>query len=37
MMSAALYQEYVHDLRRQLGIPAPKDVVRVQTRERQKK
>jgi len=37
MMSAALYQEYVHDLRRQLGVPAPKDVVRVQTRERQKK
>ena len=36
MMLAAIYQEYVHDLRRQLGIPAPKDVVRAQTRDRQK-
>ena len=34
MTSAAIYQGYVHQLRRRLGIPVPRDEVRAQTRSR---
>ena len=34
MTSAAIYQGYVQQLRRRLGIPVPKDEVRAQTRSR---